>query len=75
MKTDVKAKLYRKVSRKVSMDKVGIVFWREFKRKIDVMIYECSYKTSFDPTPKNITEREILCELQNTAVLMIRRVI
>ena len=43
-----------------------------YKVVIDAMWYECSYRTGFDPSEKNIREREILSDFSNIAAEKIK---
>lgn len=71
MKTDLKAKLYRKAASK-SGKQTGLKFWHNFKKEIDSMMHECSYRTGFDPTKNNIEERKILSDLCNIAIIKLK---
>jgi hypothetical protein len=72
MKQTLEEKLHRKASNKVDKKLTGLSFWRKYKVVIDAMWYECSYRTGFDPSEKNIREREILSDFSNIAAEKIK---
>lgn len=71
MKSDIKAKIYRKAANKAAKRK-NINFWYAFKKEIDLLIYKNAYQTAFEPNQKNLNERKYLIELQEIAVIKIK---
>ena len=73
MKTS-KENIYRRLAKKAyRRSQSTIQFWMNFNRILDVEIYNASYKTAFDPTNENISERNILFELKTIAVIQMGR--